>query len=78
MYKVRAEGESEEAYASRELYNRNNAFFKSAGIDDLLSGIEDVEVRRKMEDRIESIKEKYGKLSEVYQKSKGGAGIPLA
>jgi hypothetical protein len=28
--------------------------------------------------RIENIKKKYGELSEVYQGSKGEAGIPLA
>ena len=59
------------------MYNRKNAFFTSAGIDDLLNDIEN-EDKSRLLDRIEDIKEKYGKLSEVYQKSKGDAGIPLA
>jgi hypothetical protein len=75
---VRIEGESDEAFRDRELYNRTNAFFTSAGIDDLLDKIEEGEEKSKLIDRIEDIKEKYNKLSEIYQKSKGGAGIPLA
>ena len=72
------EGESEEGYRNRELYNRTNAFFTSAGIDDLLGKIDDGSEKEKLLDRIEEIKDKYSKLSEIYQKSKGGAGIPLA
>ena len=72
------EGESEEGYRNRELYNRTNAFFTSAGIDDLLGKIDDGSEKEKLLDRIEEIKEKYSKLSEIYKKSKGGAGIPLA
>jgi hypothetical protein len=71
------EGESEEGYRNRKLYNRTNGFFTSAGIDDLLEEMEGGEKEKFME-RIERIKEKYIQLSEVYQKSKGGAGIPLA
>jgi hypothetical protein len=77
VYKVPVEGESEDSYRNRELYNRENAFFTSAGIEDLLKDIEDEE-KGKLLKRIEDIKEKYGKLSEIYQKSKGDAGIPLA
>jgi len=77
VYKVPVEGESEDAYRSRELYNRKNAFFTSAGIDDMLKDIQGEE-KGKLLERVENIKEKYGKLSEVYQKSKGEAGIPLA
>lgn len=72
------EGESEEGYRNRELYNRTNAFFTSAGIDDLLGKIDDGSEKEKLLERIEEIKDKYSKLSEIYQKSKGGAGIPLA
>jgi hypothetical protein len=39
--------------------------------------VEDEE-KGKFLERIEGIKEKYSKLSEIYQKSKGAAGIPLA
>jgi len=77
VYKVPVQGESEEGYRNRELYNRTNAFFTSAGVDDLLETVEDGE-KAKLLERIEEIKRKYGELSEVYQKSKGGAGIPLA
>ena len=76
MYKVPVEGESEDGYKTRGLYNRTNAFFTSAGVDDLLESIEDGE-KAKMKERIGEIQRKYGELSEVYQKSKGGAGIPL-
>jgi hypothetical protein len=69
--------ESEEGYRNRDLYNRTNAFFTSAGVDELLEKIDDEE-KAKLLERIEEIKEKYRELSEVYQKSKGGAGIPLA
>lgn len=77
VYKVPVEGESEEGYKNRDLYNRTNAFFTSAGVDELLEKIDDEE-KAKLLERIKEIKEKYGELSEVYQKSKGGAGIPLA
>jgi len=77
VYKVPVEAESEEGYRNRELYNRTNAFFTSAGVDDLLETVENEE-KAKLLERIEDIKRKYGELSEVYQKSKGGAGIPLA
>lgn len=77
MYKVPAKGESEEEFANRELYNRSNAFWTSNGVETLLSQIEDGEEKEKLVLRIDKIKEKYNKLSEVYQASKGGAGIPL-
>jgi hypothetical protein len=77
VYKVPVEGESEEGYRGRALYNRTNAFFTSAGVDDLLETI-DGEEKAKLVERIKEIQRKYGELSEVYQKSKGGAGIPLA
>jgi hypothetical protein len=78
VYKVPVEGESDEAYRNRELYNRNNAFFTSSGIDELLGQIEDDGEKNEVLKRIENIKKKYGELSEVYQGSKGEAGIPLA
>jgi hypothetical protein len=44
----------------------------------LLAQIGDGEAKSRLLERIEEIKDKYAKLSDVYQKSKGGAGIPLA
>lgn len=72
VYKVPAISESEDEYKARELYNRNNSFFKSKAIE----ALEGSTVQR--QEQIRRIKKAYEHLSDVYQKSKGGAGIPLA
>lgn len=77
MYKVPAKGESEEDFGKRELYNRSNAFWTSNGVESLLEQIEDGVEKEGLVERIEEIKEKYNKLSGIYQASKGDAGIPL-
>ena len=53
-------------------YVRENAFWRSRGIDDLI-GDESGEVKT----RIDRIRGLYDELSSVYQASKGGSSIPL-
>lgn len=71
-------GESKADFENRELYNRNNAFWSSSSVHGLLDEVADQEEKDALVKRIDSIKEKYDKLSETYQATKGNAGIPLA
>lgn len=74
---MRAPGETEEQYAARPLYNRENAFFKSKSVAQLLLELPEGE-RDAARQRLVQVQEAYDRLSEVYQQDKGKAGIPLA
>ncbi|GMK54738.1 hypothetical protein CspeluHIS016_0113240 [Cutaneotrichosporon spelunceum] len=77
VFKVRTEGETEEQYAKRPLYNRENAFFKSKSVAQLVDELPEAE-RETAKQRIAQVKAAYSRLSEVYQQDKGKVGIPLA
>ncbi|BEI80263.1 hypothetical protein CcaverHIS002_0107920 [Cutaneotrichosporon cavernicola] len=77
VFKVRAGGETDEQYAARELYNRENAFFKSKSVAQLVDELPEAQ-REAANKRIAQVKDTYDRLSEVYQQDKGKAGIPLA
>ncbi|BGP16172.1 hypothetical protein JCM10213_001388 [Rhodosporidiobolus nylandii] len=64
--------------AARPLYNRQNAFFSSASVAELIARVEDEMERKELEELVVKVKEVYNGLSEVYQGGKGAAGIPLA
>lgn len=70
VFKVKAEGEGEEAMQERELYNRKNKFFEGKSLAELVKQIEDEEERRKWEGEIARIKAKYNELSDTYQEGK--------
>ena len=53
-------------------YARENVFWRSRGIDELVDG-ENEEAK----ERIVRLRGLYDKLSSIYQASKGGSGIPL-
>lgn len=58
-------------------YNAENAFWKSYAIGRLVAAFPAPD-RTALQARIAAISARYAELSEVYQASKGAAGIPLA
>jgi hypothetical protein len=77
VFKVPAAGETAEQYTARPLYNRENAFFKSKSVAQLVLELPEGE-REAARQRITQVKAAYDRLSQVYQQDKGKAGIPLA
>ena len=77
MYKTPAEGEDAAAYDRRALYNKKNAFFKSQSFDEMIYELPESE-RKVFRDRKQKLAAIYAELSDIYQSSKGNAGIPLA
>ncbi|KQN69838.1 MULTISPECIES: nucleoside deaminase [unclassified Devosia] len=61
----------------RPLYNRENAFFKSRSIGELLASL-DRGQREELLARVDDLRAAYGDLSSIYQRDKGSKGIPLA
>jgi tRNA(Arg) A34 adenosine deaminase TadA len=57
-------------------YARENHYWKSYAIRDLISAC-DAEAQQGFNARIDKLTKSYGEMSDVYQKSKGDAGIPL-
>lgn len=63
--------------ADRPLYNRDNAFFKSRSISELLASL-DRGHREDLLARLDDLRATYADLSALYQRDKGKKGIPLA
>lgn len=61
----------------RDLYNRRNEFWTSHGLQDMIAGL-DRGNRELLLARVDEISALYADLSDRYQKTKGGKGIPLA
>ena len=61
----------------RDLYNRRNHFWVSHGVQDMIASL-DRNNREALMARFDDISALYRELSDTYQKSKGGKGIPLA
>ncbi|KAF2667126.1 cytidine deaminase-like protein [Microthyrium microscopicum] len=70
VYRVKAEGETEQQFEKRSLYNRKNKFFEAKSVADVVSGIEDEKEREKWMGEIKRLKEMYNELSDTYQKGK--------
>ncbi|CAF1040781.1 unnamed protein product [Adineta ricciae] len=61
------------------LYNRNNAFWRSYSIKDVVEQLEETDAHRQLLlAQINRISTQYANLSAIYQANKGDAGIPLA
>ncbi|OAQ73622.1 cytidine/deoxycytidylate deaminase family protein [Pochonia chlamydosporia 170] len=69
VFRVQGE-ESDDQVKKRELYNRNNKFFKGRSVEDLLGDLEYEAEREKWRMEIKRVKELYKSLSETYQKGK--------
>ncbi|KAK9425912.1 putative CMP/dCMP-type deaminase domain-containing protein [Seiridium unicorne] len=70
VFRVKAEGESDESLSKRELYNRRNKFFTAKSFADLVAEIEDDGERRKWTAEVDRVKGLYNGLSETYQEGK--------
>ncbi|KAL2126979.1 hypothetical protein VTI74DRAFT_11538 [Chaetomium olivicolor] len=70
VFRVKAEGESEEGLKKRPLYNRTNKFFVARSLADLVEEIEDEEERQRWEGEIARVKEMYRSLDATYQEGK--------
>ncbi|KAI0129621.1 cytidine/deoxycytidylate deaminase family protein [Xylariales sp. AK1849] len=72
VFRVKAEGESEQDLRRRELYNRRNKFFTAKSFADLVAEITDEDERRKWSAEVERVKALYNGLSGTYQEGKKG------
>ena len=70
VFRVRAEGEADEALAKRSLYNRTNKFFTAKSLADVVAEIEDEAERTRLAGEVERVKGLYNALSETYQEGK--------
>lgn len=73
VFRVRADGESDDGLKSRALYNKKNAFFTAKSFEDLVREVEKdegEEEMRRLECEVKRVKALYNGLSETYQKGK--------
>jgi len=77
VFKVKAEGETDEAYNRRPLYNRQNAFWTGKSVADLIEELDNPAEKAEMLERVRVVRERYNGLSHTYQRSKGKSDIPL-
>lgn len=65
---------------SSALYNHKNAFWTAYSLHELIDAVQDLQERRRLQNRLLHVKKLYNGLSKVYQDSKqtGQADIPLA
>jgi tRNA(Arg) A34 adenosine deaminase TadA len=73
VFRVRAEGENDEALKARALYNKKNAFFTSKSFEELVQEVEKEEGEdegKRLRGEVERVKGLYNGLSETYQKGK--------
>ncbi|OLN97962.1 hypothetical protein CCHL11_02502 [Colletotrichum chlorophyti] len=69
VFRVRAEGEGDEALGRRALYNRNNKFFTARSVADLVEELPEEE-RARWRAEVERVKGLYNALSDTYQEGK--------
>ncbi|KAK3181629.1 hypothetical protein K4F52_007007 [Lecanicillium sp. MT-2017a] len=70
VFRVKADGESDDQLTKRELYNRDNKFFKAKSFADLVALLDSQEDRDHWTKEIERVKAMYNALSETYQEGK--------
>ena len=70
VFRVKADGESDEALRKRALYNKSNKFFTAKSVGDLVNEIEDEDERKRWENEVEKVKALYNALGDEYQKNK--------
>ncbi|KAI8066728.1 cytidine deaminase-like protein [Gongronella butleri] len=69
VYRVKAPGDTEESFKNRPLYNRDNHFFTSRSVADVVDTVDAAEAG-KLKQRIIDIKKEYDQLSKTYQDGK--------
>ncbi|ROT42534.1 CMP/dCMP deaminase [Sodiomyces alkalinus F11] len=70
VFRVRAEGEADDALERRALYNRDNKFFQARSLGELVEAVQDPVARERWRAEVERVKGLYDGLSEVYQEGK--------
>lgn len=70
LFRVRVDGEDDEALKKRLLYNRDNKFFRARSLTDMIAGISDVAEKEESSRRLDEIKTLYRGLSQRYQSGK--------
>ncbi|KAM0245186.1 hypothetical protein ACHAP5_005579 [Fusarium lateritium] len=70
VFRVRADGESDEAVQQRPLYNKRNKFFTAKSIKDVVSEISDMAERERWNAYVDRVKNIYSALGDEYQKNK--------
>lgn len=69
VYRVKAKGETEESFKNRPLYNKDNYFFTSRSINEIVDTLDKTK-NNEFKKNISEIKEKYHDLSRIYQDGK--------
>ncbi|KAH6644180.1 cytidine/deoxycytidylate deaminase family protein [Boeremia exigua] len=67
VFRVRVDGEDDEALDRRPLYNRDNKFFRARALADIIAGISDITEREQLTKRLDEVKAQYKGLSQTYQ-----------
>ncbi|WYZ35706.1 hypothetical protein EsH8_X_000353 [Colletotrichum jinshuiense] len=70
VFRVRAEGEPDDALARRPLYNRANRFFTARSVADLVAELPEGEERARWAAEVARVKGLYNALSDTYQEGK--------
>lgn len=69
VYRVKAPGDTEETFKNRPLYNKENHFFSSRSIGEIVDTLEESKANE-FKQRINGIKKEYHNLSNTYQDGK--------
>lgn len=72
VFRVRADGETDEALKMRPLYNRENKFFAAKAVADVVASIVDTARREELTKKLIEVKALYNGLSQTYQMGKQG------
>ncbi|KAH7233448.1 cytidine deaminase-like protein [Fusarium tricinctum] len=70
VFRVKADGESDEALQTRPLYNKTNKFFTAKSIENVVLGLEDIAERARWSEEVIRVKRLYNALGDEYQKNK--------
>jgi hypothetical protein len=70
VFRVKADGESDEATQKRPLYNKTNKFFTAKSIKDVVLEIGDITERARWNTEVDRVKNLYNALGDEYQKNK--------
>ncbi|ORY02579.1 cytidine/deoxycytidylate deaminase family protein [Clohesyomyces aquaticus] len=72
VFRVKAEGESEDHLKKRQLYNRKNKFFTARSLAEVVENVNDEDDRANLMKDINRMRGLYNGLSDVYQNGKKG------
>ncbi|KAI9766310.1 MAG: hypothetical protein M1839_004925 [Geoglossum umbratile] len=67
VFRVRAPADTDETLAARPLYNKQNKFFTSKSLGELVDEVDDAAERERLKGEIGRVKEMYNEFIEMYQ-----------